>query len=52
MKSEAEVICGTQEAACFCQLEPGHDGPHECACGGSWTFDEYGFVPVRFPSWE
>lgn len=45
-----EHICGTKEAWCVCGLPPEHDGPHECKCGGSWTFDANGyFVPVALP---
>lgn len=44
------IVCGTREAGCICVLAPEHDGPHECDCGGRWTFDETGnFVAVRWP---
>jgi hypothetical protein len=50
MTSDTIVICGEKEAACFCELEPGHDGPHKCVCGGSWTWDDDGrFVVVDMP---
>jgi hypothetical protein len=50
-KETVDVICGEREASCFCSLDPNHDGPHECSCGGSWTFNDQGqFVVVSFPS--
>jgi hypothetical protein len=39
---EAVHVCGAVAASCVCALEPGHDGPHECApdtCTGSWSGD-------------
>lgn len=29
-------LCGAREAACICELAPGHNGPHVCSCKGSW----------------
>lgn len=35
------VLCLAVAAACVCDLEAGHDGPHECyersLCAGSWS---------------
>jgi hypothetical protein len=36
--------CRASFARCHCELDAGHDGPHECApdpvCGGSWLRDD------------
>jgi hypothetical protein len=29
--------CAEEASMCVCALEVNHDGPHACACGGSWT---------------
>jgi len=33
------VLCADNKASCFCIREAGHDGDHECNCGGSWDRD-------------
>lgn len=43
-------LCGVREAACICDREMTHDGPHHCSCGGSWHIDEAGtFHIVSYP---
>lgn len=55
---EAEPVCGvTSPGSCICVSEPDHDGPHTCACGGQWDYDDLGdFVYVTDPGvawgWE
>lgn len=45
-----EVMCDATYDLCRCTLAE-HDSPHECDCGGSWTYDENGkFVVVRYPT--
>jgi hypothetical protein len=41
--------CDTAEASCLCTRERGHEGPHECGCGGSWYHDAEGFHCVAIP---
>jgi hypothetical protein len=46
-----KVICDDMYHYCFCQLNKGHDGAHECACDGSWTRDDAGRTEVvRLPN--
>ena len=43
-------ICGEVEAKCICELGPDHLGPHICACGGSWLYNEPGgFHVLHWP---
>jgi hypothetical protein len=39
--------CGLEEARCICRLPRDHDGPHECECGGSWSFTAEGTFRVE-----
>jgi hypothetical protein len=42
--------CTATEAACICTHPPDHDGPHECDCGGKWTYAADGALePVLYP---
>jgi hypothetical protein len=44
------AVCGEIVEACICEREPGHEGVHECACGGQWAYDADGsFQAVRLP---
>ena len=43
--------CEATEAACVCDLEQDHNGPHHCTrdeCDGQWFSDP--FQIVRFPA--
>lgn len=44
--AKGTVLCDDVKSSCVCGLASGHDGPHECDCGGSWDVD--GSV-VRWP---
>lgn len=45
-----EVMCDATYSGCHCNLAE-HNGPHECDCNGSWTYDENGrFQVVRYPT--
>lgn len=44
--SDPPTNCPSWKAFCLCMHDPGHEGHHECECGGSW--DQTGEV-VRFP---
>lgn len=42
--------CGVVVYACPCNQGAGHDGPHTCDCGGSWTgTSEADFAPITYP---
>ena len=41
--------CGSSLASCYCVHGEGHDGPHECTCGGSWDDDG---KPLTFPNYD
>lgn len=36
MSTEQE-LCDQRFYKCNCDLEKGHEGPHVCACEGSWS---------------
>lgn len=38
-RKELLVMSACDETAdeCVCRVSAPHSGPHECACGGSWT---------------
>lgn len=42
-------VCGAEVSRCRCGRAPGHEPPHACDCGGSWTGEDDSFVPVTFP---
>lgn len=52
-----EVICGKVEGSCRCLLPPDDHEIHICGvpavngepCGGSWHYDERGFMPDTWP---
>ena len=33
------MTCAGKRARCICSLPAGHEGPHVCACEGSWDDD-------------
>lgn len=43
------VVCDAREAFCQCALPYGHDGPHQCECGGAWSFVGGEWVAVALP---
>jgi hypothetical protein len=44
------TVCGVVQASCSCLLDAGHDGPHVCACAGSWERVGGEFRVVAWPS--
>ena len=38
--TEIGIICAEGLAWCICCLQPDHEGPHRCLCGGSWSGSE------------
>lgn len=45
--SAPEKKCDGWIASCFCVLPDGHDGPHECDCGGSWLVTDDGDFEIH-----
>lgn len=41
--------CNQIEGMCVCELLIEHDGPHQCACGGSWQYAQGEFQIVSWP---
>ena len=44
-----EILCGVTEANCICELYRGHEGGHQCKCGGGWRWVGDTFVVLSFP---
>jgi hypothetical protein len=47
----SEATCVEAQASCVCANTEGHDGPHECGCGGSWAYVDGEFVIHEWPAY-